>query len=103
MKAIEKAFKTLELTEAQKVSNVYSLLHDTSDAWFARVRMLQGNQLTWDVFKIEFCKEYLSDAFKAERQNEFIALKHGSMTVQEYVDRFEDLYKYTSDIFLTEA
>lgn len=25
------------------------------------------------------------------------------MTVREYVDRFEDLYKYTSDIFLTEA
>ena len=44
-------------------------------AWFARVRMLQGNQLTWDVFKTEFCREYLTDAFKAERQNEFIALK----------------------------
>ena len=75
LKATEKAFTTLELTEAQKVSNVYGLLHDTSDAWFARVRMLQGNQLTWDVFKIEFCREYLTDAFKAERQNEFIALK----------------------------
>ena len=25
------------------------------------------------------------------------------MTVQEYVDRFEDLYKYASDIFLIEA
>ena len=40
LKATEKAFNTLELTEAQKVSNVYGLLHDTSDAWFARVRML---------------------------------------------------------------
>ena len=103
LKATEKAFNTLELTEAQKVSNVYGLLHDTSDAWFARVRMLQGNQLSWDVFKTEFCREYLTDAFKAERQNEFIALKQGSMTVREYVDRFEDLYKYASDIFPTEA
>ena len=51
LKATEKAFNTLELTEAQKVSNVYGLLHDTSDAWFARVTMLQGNQLTWDIFK----------------------------------------------------
>ena len=25
------------------------------------------------------------------------------MTVQEYIDRFKDLYKYTSDIFPTEA
>ena len=55
------------------------------------------------MFKTEFCREYLTDAFKAERQNEFIALKQGSMTVREYVDRFEDLYKYASDIFPTEA
>ena len=75
MKATEKAFNTLELTEVQKVSNVYGLLHDTSDAWFARVRMLQGNQLSWDVFKTEFCREHLTNAFKAERLNEFIALK----------------------------
>ena len=54
LKATEKAFNTLELTKAQKVSNVYGLLHDTSNTWFARVRMLQGNQLSWDVFKIEF-------------------------------------------------
>ena len=25
------------------------------------------------------------------------------MTVREYIDIFEDLYKYASDIFLTEA
>ena len=65
--------------------------------------MLLGNQLTWDVFRTEFCREYLTDAFKAERQNEFIALKQGSMSMREYVDRFEDLYKYTSNIFSTEA
>ena len=81
MKATDKAFNTLELTEAYNVSNVYGLLHNTFDAWFARVRMLQGNQLTWDVFKIEFYREYLTDTFKAERKNEFIALKQKNMTV----------------------
>ena len=45
----------------------------------------------------------MNDAFKAERKNEFIALKQGSMTVREYVDRFKVLYKYASDIFPTEA
>ena len=102
MKATEKAFNTLELAEAQKVSNIYGLLHDSFDAWFTRVKVLHGDQLTWEVFKAEFCKEYLADAFKVERQNEFIALKQGAMTVQEYMDKFEDLYKYASDIFPTE-
>lgn len=102
LKATEKAFNTLEFTEAQKVSNVYGLLHDSSDAWFARVKVLHRDQLTWEVFKAEFGKEYLTEAFKVERQNEFIALKQVSMTVLEYVDRFEDLYKYAFEIFPTE-
>ena len=54
MRAIEKAFNTFALIEAQKVDNVYSFLHDMADAWFARVRLLHGGQLTWDVFKVEF-------------------------------------------------
>ncbi|XP_025014399.1 uncharacterized protein LOC112536061 [Ricinus communis] len=65
--------------------------------------MLHGNRLTWDVFKAEFCREYLTNAFKVERQNEFVTLKQGSMTMREHVDRFEDLYKYASDIFPTET
>ena len=32
----------------------------------------------------------------------FINLVQGSMTVREYVDKFEDLYKYIKDIYLIE-
>ena len=67
MRATKKAFNTLTLTKAHKVDNVYGLLHDMADDWFARVRLLHGGQLTWDVFKVEFCREYLTDAFKAEK------------------------------------
>ena len=30
-------------------------------------------------------------------------MKQRSMFVREYIDRFEDLFKYTSDIFLTKV
>ena len=99
MRATKKAFNILTLTKANKVDNVYGLLHDMADAWFARVKLLHEPQLTWDVFKVEFCREYLTDAFKAERKNEFIALKQGAMSIREYMDKFEELYRYTSDIF----
>ena len=46
LRATEKEFNTLALTEAQKVDNVYGLLNDMVDAWFARVRLLHGGQLT---------------------------------------------------------
>ncbi|XP_050238154.1 uncharacterized protein LOC126687641 [Mercurialis annua] len=103
LRATDKSFNTLELTDEQKVSSVYGLLHDTTDAWFARIRLLLGDQLTWEIFKTEFRREYLTEAYNAERQNEFIALKQGSMTVREYIDRFEELYKFASEIFPTEA
>ena len=43
LKATNKAFNTLELIEAQKVSNVYGLLYDSSNAWFVRVKVLHGD------------------------------------------------------------
>ena len=55
------------------------------------------------MFKAEFCKDYLTDAFKAERQNEFIISKQGAITVREHDDRFKKFYKYASNIFSTET
>ena len=45
------------------------------------------------------------EAYRIERQNEFITLKHGAMIliVREYVNKFEELYKFAAEIFPTEA
>ncbi|XP_050233185.1 uncharacterized protein LOC126681675 [Mercurialis annua] len=94
LRVTDKSFNTSKLTDVQKVSNVYGFLHDTADAWFARIRLLLGDQLTWEIFKTEFRREYLTEPYNAERQNEFIALKQGSMTMWEYIDKFEELYKF---------
>ena len=51
-KATEKAFTTLELTDALKVNNVYGLLHEAADIWFIRVRNLHGVALTWELFNV---------------------------------------------------
>ena len=50
LKATEKAFNILELIEAQKVGNMYGLLYNSYDAWFARVKVLHEDLLTWKVF-----------------------------------------------------
>ena len=102
LKATEKAFTTLELTDALKVSNVYGLLHEAADMWFTRVRNLRGAALTWEIFKAEFCKEYLTETYRNNKQDAFIHLIQGSSTVREYVDKFEELYKFATDIFPTE-
>ena len=43
-------------------------------------------------------KEYLTENYQKEKLVTFINLVQGLMTVTEYIDKFEDLYKYTKDI-----
>ena len=103
IKTVEKAFTTLQLSDEEKVSNVYGLLFDKADDWLTRIKSLFDGALTWQLFKEEFQREYLTENFRKEKLALFISLKQGSMTVREYVDKFEDLYKYARDIYPTDA
>ena len=103
IKIVEKAFTTLQLSDEEKVSNVYGLLFDKADDWLTRIKSLFDGALTWQLFKEEFQREYLTENFRKEKLALFISLKQGSMTVREYVDKFEDLYKYARDIYPTDA
>ncbi|XP_055961868.1 uncharacterized protein LOC130015545 [Mercurialis annua] len=49
LRATNKSFNTVELTDV--------------------IRLLLGDQLTWEIFKTEFRREYLTEAYNAERQN----------------------------------
>ena len=57
---------------------------------------------TWQVFKEEFNKEYLTEIYRKQKKASFVNLMQGSMTVREYTNKFEDLYKYTKEVYPTE-
>ena len=86
----------------KKVCNVYGLLFDKADDWLTRVENLFGGALSWQIFKEEFNKEYLTENYRKEKLASFISLIQGSMIVREYVDKFKDLCKYAKDIYPTE-
>ena len=46
VKTVEKAFNTLQLSDREKVSNVYKLLFDKADDWLIRIRNLNGEAFT---------------------------------------------------------
>ncbi|XP_065866494.1 uncharacterized protein [Euphorbia lathyris] len=102
LKATEKSFTTIQLSTEDKVKTVFGLLHGPADTWLTRVRGLYPEGFNWDVFKREFMKEYLTESFQKAKRNEFFNLKQGAMTVREYVDKFDDLYRYASQWFPTE-
>ena len=63
VKTIDKAFTILQLSDEEKVKNVYGLMFDKADEWLTRIKNLYGETFTWQVFKEEFNKEYLTEIY----------------------------------------
>ena len=102
IKTVDKAFNTLQLSDVEKVGNVYRLLFEKADNWLTRVKTLYGEALTWQLFKEEFGREYLTETFQKQRKAAFMNLTQGSMSVRDYADKFEDLYLYAKEMYPTE-
>ena len=102
VKTVEKAFGTLQLSDAEKVGNVYGLMFEKADEWLTRTRNLYGEAFTWQLFKEEFSKEYLTETFQKQRKATFVNLTQGSLSVRDYADAFEELYHYAKDMYPTE-
>ena len=71
---MEKAFNTLQLSDVEKVSNVYGLLFEKADDWLTRIKTLYREVLTWQLFKAEFSREYLTETFQKQRKAAFVNL-----------------------------
>jgi len=52
--------------------------------------------VTWANFRARFLEKYFPDTARQDKEAEFLALQQGDMTVQEYVNRFEHLARYSS-------
>ena len=102
LKKLEKSFLILGLSEIEKMQYVYGFIKGLADDWLTRVRRLYGEELTWNIFLTEFHKEYLTGSYKKGKHEAFFNLIQGSMSVKEYADRFEDLYRFISEIMPSE-
>ena len=47
IKTVDKAFNTLQLSDVERVSNVYGLMFEKADDWLIRIKTLYGEALTW--------------------------------------------------------
>ena len=74
IKTVDKAFNTLQLSDVEKVSNVYGLLFEKADNWLTRIKTLYGEALTWQLFKEEFSRDYLTETFQKQRKAAFVNL-----------------------------
>ena len=59
--------------------------------------------MTWDRFKEIFRNKYFIAPVRAMKLNEFIQLKQGSMTVTEYINKFEHLSLFAAHMVGTDV
>ena len=58
------------------------------------VKAIQEEYFTLDEFEKRFKEKYLSERFYDDRAKEFYELQMGSMTDDEYTNRFFELLRY---------
>jgi len=67
------------------------LLKGRAKVWWANLRNQLEVPMTWAEFLREFDKQYFTHFHQKEKKREFMDLKQGNMTVEEYEARFNEL------------
>ncbi|XP_045802292.1 uncharacterized protein LOC123895860 [Trifolium pratense] len=101
LQEIERIFRVMEATDAQKVMMATHRLTDEADFWWdnTRERMIAvGTLMTWNNFKNEFLAKYFPADAMTKKEIEFLKLEQGSMTVAEYARKFEELSRFCPHI-----
>jgi hypothetical protein len=63
-----------------------------------QVEHINESRITWKQFNKYFQKEYLSDHFYDKKMQDLFELGLGSMTMEEYENKFAGLLKYVGFI-----
>ena len=94
---LEKAFDVLGCTDEEKVTlAVYQLQGNASDWWRAnRERVFPaGTAQTWEMFVEVFNNKYFSESAQEQKLAEFMRLRQGQRTVDQYEAEFTRLSKF---------
>ncbi|XP_072065271.1 uncharacterized protein [Arachis hypogaea] len=96
--AMEQALQAQVVPEGQRVEFATYLLTGEASHWWQGIRRLlqQGDDyITWDVFQEEFYKKYFPTSARTAKELELLQLKQGTMSVSEYTNKFEELFRFS--------
>jgi hypothetical protein len=70
----------------------------TAEWWDAyTVAHVVPNTITWQEFRDSFRAHHIPSGVNKLKQREFLTLKQGNMSVNEYLDKFTQLSRYAPD------
>ncbi|XP_073033805.1 uncharacterized protein [Primulina eburnea] len=106
LKNVETQLHLLEVPEELRVEVVTPFLEDRARKWWETVSLplAEVEDITWQIFKREYLKQYYPAEFRLQKLNEFENFRQSpDMTVMEYTSKFNDLGTYVPTIMSDET
>ncbi|XP_074314249.1 uncharacterized protein LOC141649458 [Silene latifolia] len=105
IREIEKLFLATGCPEDQKVDIATYYLKDEADNWCAltRARMEVQPGYGWTVFSEALKKRFYPEEMRWQKKQEFLRLQQGSMTVEEYTNKFVKLSGFVTFVTMDEV
>jgi hypothetical protein len=99
LRVIEQKFGLLRCSEIQKPLFAAQQLRGPASTWWGNFVVVQpaNHQITWEEFKVAFREHYIPEGVLHMKQEEFMKLKQGGDTVNQYLNKFNHLSQYAID------
>ena len=86
----------------------FKLIGEAEHWWRSTKAILEGvdtkrNPITWEKFKGVFYDNYFPEVVREQKEKEFADLVQGSMTVEQYVAKFIELFCFRPHLIFNEA
>jgi hypothetical protein len=105
LRTVERELHTAQCDDREKVLYGPRLLRGAAQSWWESYLATHANPntITWEEFRDSFRQYHVPIGLMTVKEEEFLALKQGSMSVSEYRDRFLQLSCYALEDVNTNA
>src|SRR5262249_681632 len=97
----EKIFEAIRCPEEEKVVLATYTLQEKADIWWISEKrdiFRSRKDISWEEFLIVFRQKFFPEYIQDKKEQEFLDLKQGSLSVIEYEARFAEMEKFAPHI-----
>ncbi|KAJ4977655.1 hypothetical protein NE237_008435 [Protea cynaroides] len=103
---MEDIFEVMDISEEHKVICAAQVCKGEVHTWWKATKHIlgaNGHKPIWSEFTKAFEQKYFPPCYKRMKQIEFLNLRQGTMTLQEYVMKFSECARFVDEYGDTEA
>ncbi|XP_073133376.1 uncharacterized protein [Henckelia pumila] len=98
---IDQLFESLDYSDDRRTRLVIHQLQGVAKSWWMTIKRAKENKgtaITWALFRADFYKRFFSVFYRKDKGAEFANLRQGSMSIEDYVAKFESLLRFAPHI-----